>query len=187
MTDRLRVLFICTGNICRSPMGEFMMNAKAQERDLPIVARSAGLAAPDQPPPAHTLSVLADRQIDAGAHRSRKLVDDMVTSAGLILGMTGRHVREAALLDMDSVPKIFTLREFARRSKALGDRPIDMPLDDYVLRVSASRPASMLGSGGSADDVDDPYGRRKRAYRKAAEMIETEIEAALSALFPRLT
>lgn len=185
MSARTRVLFICTGNICRSPMGEFMLNEAASLRGLPIVARSAGLAAPDQPPPPHTLSVLADRGIDASAHRSRKLLADMVGSADLVLAMTGRHAREAALLDMASTPKIFTLREFTKRSALAGPRDDDEDVADYIARLSAGRPTALLGGGGSEDDVADPYGRRKRAYRQAAESIETEIVKVLDALYPR--
>ncbi len=98
--------------------------------------------------------------------------------------MTGRHAREAALLDMESIPRIFTLREFGRRVSVCGTRPRSQEVVDYISMVGEGRMSSQLGSGGTGDDIADPYGRRKRAYKQAAAGIETEIQKTLSALYP---
>ncbi|MCP3936780.1 MAG: hypothetical protein GY708_15570 [Actinomycetia bacterium] len=184
MDAKLRVLFMCTGNICRSTMAEYMLNGAARDRGLPLVARSAGLAAPEQPPPPHTLSVLDERGLDARAHRSRSITQELVGSADLILTMTGRHAREAALLDMESIPRIFTLREFGKRLSIAGPRHPGQEVAGYISMIGEGRMSSQLGSGGSGDDIADPYGRRKRAYKQAAAEIETEIQKTLVALYP---
>ena len=181
--EPIRVLFVCTGNICRSPMAEYLMRGRAEQHNLPVLIVSSGLQLVDTPASAHAVTVVGDRGFDMTPHRSRIIDENLVKASDLVLGMTGRHVREAAILDMDDAHMIYTLREFVRRASMQAPRRADEPIGDYTRRLHSERPLSQLGSGGPNDDVDDPYGRRKGVYKKTANDLEALVDEALSCLF----
>ena len=181
--EPIRVLFVCTGNICRSPMAQYLMRGRAEQHGLAVLTLSCGLQLEDTPASAHAVTVVGDRGFDMTAHRSRIINEDLVKASDLVLAMTGRHAREAAILDMDDAHMIYTLREFVRRSSMQAPRAADEPIGDYTRRLHTQRPLAQLGSGGTKDDVDDPYGRRKSVYRRTANDLESLVDAALSGLF----
>jgi len=164
-------------------MAEYLWRRGAETRSQPVLTLSGGLAAPNEPSPPHALAVMADRGIDMSKHRSSTLTAAMVANADLVLGMTGRHVREAAVLDLSHSTKIFTLVEFGRLSAAAGPR-VGETVPEYVVRLGRTRSIGQLGSGGKIDDIGDPYKRRKSLYRKAAVAIEAEVEVILEHLYP---
>jgi RpiB/LacA/LacB family sugar-phosphate isomerase len=129
------ILFLCTGNVCRSPMAEGLFRHAAKGRgEFRIV--SAGLGAIDGDPPTHH-SVMAMKEIgiDISKQRSNALTADMVRSADLILGMTHSHVDTVLLLYPSAVEKTFLLREFDDTlepyEKDISD-PIGSPYQTYV-------------------------------------------------------
>lgn len=89
----MKILFVCTGNTCRSPMAAGIFNALAQKAGLPVVAESCGIAASGAP--ATTNAVLAAAQYggDISAHISCQVDADMIRSADRVFGMTDMHVR----------------------------------------------------------------------------------------------
>jgi protein arginine phosphatase len=93
----MRILFVCTGNTCRSPMAAAIAKKVAADRGLTdIEIGSAGTTAWDgQPATDGALLVGMERQLDVGAHRSRSLTREMVDTHDLILAM-GVHHRDAA-------------------------------------------------------------------------------------------
>lgn len=160
------------------------MRTRAEQVGLPVLTLSAGLTLEDTPASGHAVTVLGSRDIDLSPHRSRLLNADLVTASDVIFGMTGRHAREAAVLDMDSAHRIYTLREFVRRVGLDRPRDPDESVDQYLTRLHSRRPLAQLGSGGPNDDVDDPYGRRKSVYKKTAGFLEGLVDDALDGLFP---
>jgi len=91
-----RVLFVCTGNTCRSPMAEYLCR-QWLGAGSGWEAASAGLAAaPNQPASRPAIDLLARHGIDLRPHRSRILTREEVDRARLIVVMTGMH-REALL------------------------------------------------------------------------------------------
>ena len=112
-----RILFVCTVNICRSPMAEALTRAKIQESlssDLEI--SSAGTYAwRDQPASSLAIEVLEEAGIDLSAHRSRELSGELIESADLIVAMTGEHKEEVIRISPDSESRVIILGELDDR------------------------------------------------------------------------
>ena len=106
------VLFVCTGNVCRSPMAEGLFRHAVQGAgDYRVL--SAGLGAMDgQPPSAHAVKALAELGIDISHQRSRMLTPELVQQADYIFGMTHSHIDTVMMLFPRAAEKTFLLREF---------------------------------------------------------------------------
>jgi protein-tyrosine-phosphatase len=88
------LLFVCTGNTCRSPLAEAAAAAAIARRDWPHVrAASAGTAAVDGAPASvSALEVAAEHGLDLSNHRSRSLTPELLDWADLILAMSASHL-----------------------------------------------------------------------------------------------
>jgi RpiB/LacA/LacB family sugar-phosphate isomerase len=129
------ILFLCTGNVCRSPMAEGLFRHAVKGRGEFRVL-SAGLGAIDgQPPTSHSVQAMKEIGMDISQQRSRALTADLVRSADLILGMTHSHTDTVALLYPQAAEKTFLLREFDETlepyEKDISD-PIGSPYHIYV-------------------------------------------------------
>ena len=92
------IIFVCTGNTCRSPMAEALCRQEAAKRGLTDVrATSAGLAADGSPAANNAVAVMGELGLDISRHRSRQLTKDLCESADLFAVMTEDH---AALLHL---------------------------------------------------------------------------------------
>src|ERR1700677_4857263 len=106
------ILFICTGNVCRSPMAEGLFR-KATGGNHEFRILSAGLGAiGGQPPTSHSVIAMRELGIDISSHRSRALTSDLIRQADYIFGMTHGHVDTIGLLYPAAADKTFLLREF---------------------------------------------------------------------------
>ena len=106
------ILFVCTGNVCRSPMAEALFRRATNERGEFRVL-SAGLGAMnDQPPTSHSVAAMRELGMDISAQRSRPLTAELVQQADYIFGMTHSHVDTIVLLYPQAADKTFLLREF---------------------------------------------------------------------------
>ncbi len=106
------VLFICTGNVCRSPMAEGIFRKAVEDRGNYRVI-SAGLgAAEGQPPSPHAVQAVKELGIDISRGRSQMLTTDLVDEADYIFGMTHNHVETVMVMHPAAAEKTFLLREF---------------------------------------------------------------------------
>jgi len=183
----VHVMFVCTGNICRSPMAEHIARSWVNDANLDVVTSSAGLALDGDGATDHARAVMRDRSIDMSLHRARKMNPDLVGAADLILGMTSRHAREAIIIDFENAHRVYTLREFARLVERHGPRPVDLDLEQYLLSLASHRPTARVGAAGQDDDIEDPYGRRRKRYIKAAREIEEALVIVMRDVLDRGT
>ncbi len=131
-----RVLFVCTGNTCRSPMAVGLLRKMAPHLELDI--RSAGTAGYSGSP-ASTLAIDAMHEvgIDIADHRSSTLNGDMIEEADLIFCMAERHRRHIVDWFKSMSDKVYLMREFdpERTDSDYPDvpDPIGLDIDAYRL------------------------------------------------------
>ena len=89
----MTLLFVCTGNTCRSPMAEAQMRAQLKRRGVTASVVSAGLAAGGEPAADNAVAALAEWELDITRHRSRPLTAELAAVADVIAVMTDSHRR----------------------------------------------------------------------------------------------
>jgi protein-tyrosine phosphatase len=139
--------------------------------DRPEVG-SAGLGEAGHPPPGEVLEVMARRDIDLSEHRSVTLSAPLVGDAGLIVGMSLRHVQESMLLDPSSWQRTFRLKELVRRGEYIGPRLPGQDLATWIRAAQGDRKRDSLAHQSPGDDVADPYGGPLAGYEDTAEEID---------------
>src|SRR5436189_6303067 len=86
------VLFVCTGNICRSPLAASLLERALQERGIEVTVASAGTGAWDGAPASEGAYLVGlERGLDLSGHRARLLTREIVEDADLILTMARHH------------------------------------------------------------------------------------------------
>lgn len=111
------ILFVCTGNTCRSSMAAALARKYLQERGAlgKWQVTSAGLAAAEGAPPTpEAVDAVAELGADLTGHRARRLTPEMVEQADLILTMTREHNQAVLRQVPQAEGKVYTLKEFAR-------------------------------------------------------------------------
>ncbi len=102
-----KILIVCTGNTCRSPMAEGILEKMAEERGLLLDVFSAGTAANEGDEAAEqAVEVLKEKEIDLSGHQAKPLNEEMIKEADLILVMTERHREAVRLLIPQAEEKI---------------------------------------------------------------------------------
>ncbi|MFM7376022.1 MAG: serine hydroxymethyltransferase, partial [Chthoniobacterales bacterium] len=128
-----KVLFICTGNVCRSPMAEGLLRSMAEGRaDLEVT--SAGLGAGrGQPPSLHAIDALRAEGIDISDIRSQPVSAELLEDSDFIFTMTRDHLDMLLLLYPEMAPKARLLRfeEAAKGGRADVTDPIGGTRDTY--------------------------------------------------------
>jgi protein-tyrosine phosphatase len=118
----MRLLFVCTGNTCRSPMAAALTQQLGSELALPfrLETRSRGLYAVDgDPMSVHAQEALAERGVTAD-HRAAMLEETDLEWADLVLTMTIQHKRFLWEAFPDHQEKTFTLKEYIRELESGG-------------------------------------------------------------------
>lgn len=91
MDNCKRILLVCTGNTCRSPMAEGLLRALARERGQAVEVLSAGLCADGSPASPQAVAVMAERGIDISRHVSHPVTPELCAAADVIGVMSAGH------------------------------------------------------------------------------------------------
>lgn len=168
----VRILFLCTGNLCRSPSAERIMRRRLEEvGPHSAVVASAGIMATTMAVPAPLLAEASARGIDLGTHQPHRVDLDAVSAADLVVGMARPHVREVVLADATAFAKSFTLRDLVRRGSARGRRARKQPVAEWLAFVGEGRRQVDLIGESAMDDIPDPMGGPAAGYRAMLEEV----------------
>ena len=160
----MTIVFVCTGNTCRSPLAVAAWRALASEDVTDVEVLSAGLAAGGgRPASRHSQSIARGWGADLSSHRSRQLDDELVARADLICTMTGEGAR--ALRSYFAAPCVRVLGEF--RCRCEEDERLSALLDE---------------DGTLLRDISDPYGGSLETYEACAAEIRRAICGLMNAV-----
>lgn len=190
----IRILFVCTGNTCRSPMAEAMLRHMAEERGIELDVKSAGVFAWDGAPMSqHAATILEEKNItNHQQFRSSVLNEERVYWADVILTLTIGHKQYVIQQFPSASCRTFTLKEYASDCKlncehngqlqqleaelqlksAMGQAPTEEELSQLII----------LQQHIPNMDIVDPYGGSLEQYRMTVE----EIQAAITNLLDKL-
>lgn len=186
----LKLLTVCTGNICRSPLAAILLKHRISDIELDVA--SAGTRARAD---AAMTAEARETGIELGAtvedlsnHRSRRLTYAQLVDVDLTLAMAREHRREVVELVPAQTRRCFTIREFSRlvadmtdgeliTAAAASDVDTRSRFASALSAVSARRGIVPPPSTPMADDVVDPYRQPQAIYEQAARELQPALLA----------
>lgn len=192
---KFRVLFVCTANLCRSPMMEYLLSAALAQRWSSAQSGwrvvSAGVdAQPGLPIHERAAGPLLVRRIDTSAFRSRRISEQSIADADLILTASRDHRAAVVTMAPDAMHHTFTLRGFAHLAADVTELEaagLTSPRDAAaagraLLEAALGQRSKVMPLDPAHEDLADPMGHRSAAFRKCANQIEQSVTAMLTPL-----
>ena len=137
----MKIMFICTGNICRSAMAEGMMKKLIKENNIDAEVYSCGIYAETGNGPTYNAQEAASEYgADISNHRATNIRNSKIEEMDIILCATISHKQSVLYLHPELEGKVFTMKEYAKLDKNGQDMDIKDPwgYDEFVYRKCAS-------------------------------------------------
>ncbi|MCH7231425.1 phosphotyrosine protein phosphatase [Glycomyces sp. L485] len=179
MSAPFSVLHVCTGNICRSPMSERILDGLTGDD---VFNHGAGISSfhDGDPMQANSARELDERGFESDGHRARHIEREHVESSDLILVATVGHLDYIADRFPESVDKTFLVRQFGAIAAATA---AELPDGDAVTRGKALVATAAKRRGDySETDLSDPWGLGRAVYSQIADQLEDALEPVADAL-----
>jgi protein-tyrosine phosphatase len=163
--ERYRVMTVCTGNICRSPMAEVVLRARLEDAGLGdrVVVDSTGVSDEEHgnPVDSRARAALAARGYDVPRHEARQVRSADLRDRDLVLAMTASHARALRRIsgDPDLAERVVMFRSFDPAAPAVTDRA-----DEHLL------------------DVDDPWYGGPENFEHCLDEIEAAADGVVDAV-----
>ena len=175
----MHIMFVCTGNICRSPMAEGLLRRALELRSIKGVSVSSTGTWGLDDSPATEHAVTAARSLGAvlDEHRAATFSAGLAADADLILAMTSVHLREAEEMAPGTAGRTRLLKELASIEPEW-PAPGGSPEERLALLLAASRPEYVR-----AMDLDDPMGLPLAVYERCRDQIQAGVDRLMELLF----
>jgi len=176
----MRILFVCTGNVCRSPVAEHVLRARLRGWSRYMV-ESAGTQAKIGMAMAEESAALARHYgaagVDPRRHRARLLTGPLLEGCDLILTMTREHRRHAVGLAPRQLGRTYTVREFAELLDSLDAATWSLIAAEPTAPerwgglIQAIASARYVNDPVSNEDIADPLGKGDASYQLFADQL----------------
>ncbi len=149
------ILFVCSGNSCRSPMAEGLMKAMIPDelRESVIVKSAGTLGLDGHPATLYAVTTAEELGADISEHRSQGLTQELVDEANIVFAMASNHKKYFEENFPEAKENIFLLKQFDRDKTETADI-----------------------------DIEDPIGRSLKIYRECGREIDEELKRILPRL-----
>lgn len=185
------ILFVCTGNMCRSPMAELYARSELNRRLGPrtgdFVVRSAGTGTIDGRPmePDSAAALQAEYGLSAAGFTSTDVRSELLASADLVLTAERSHRHRVVDVEPAVLKRSFTIREFGRVGSAVVTAELPAELDARareVVRLAGRHRGTVRATTPTDDDIADPIGRPAPLHHAVCRQIVDAVNRSLTAL-----
>ncbi|GAA2021987.1 low molecular weight phosphatase family protein [Terrabacter terrae] len=178
------ILFVCTGNVCRSPYAERRLRQLLPDAGVAIVSAGTGALVGSDIEPA-TREALTRSGADVTGFAARAVIPQLVAESALVLTMTRAHRGAVARLHPAALRRAFALGDFAELCRASDSwRPVSAaePWLPQVVAEAAAARGTVAPRDVLEVDVVDPYGGSERLHSEAFDRIEEQLQVIVAAI-----